>query len=156
MTQQTCIEFLDNIEQQFSYLFTQYGFLVALHAAGHSGEKCLVVLESANCRLKFFYDRGTVETVIGTIHAPMDWADSCDGVRYWYSLKGVIDFVNKTPALTAEEARELGYALFRMSTDELLANTSELLRPACERVFELFREDTFRSRQLEFEQFYYL
>lgn len=155
MTQRACIEFLYKIEQQFNFLFTQYGFSVARTAVGHSGEKCLVVLESTNCRLKFFYDRGSVETMIGTGAAPMDWADSRDGVRHWYSLRAVIDFVNETPALTPKEARELGYALFRMSTDELLANTSELLRPACERVFELFKEETFRSRQPEFERFYY-
>lgn len=155
MTQQTCIEFSDNIKQQFSYLFTQYGFSVARTAVGHSGEKCLVVLESTNCRLKFFYDRGSVETMIGTGAAPMDWADSRDGVRHWYSLRAVIDFVNEVPALTAEETRKLGYTLFRMSTDELLADMADSLRPVCEQVFNFFGEETFRNRRSEFERFYY-
>lgn len=153
--QPACMEFLNKIEQQFSYLFTRYGFLVARTAIGHSDEKCLVVLESAKCRLKFFYDRGFVETFVGTSAAPMDWADTYDSVRYWYSLKGVVDFVSNAPMLTPEKARELGYTLFSMTTDELLAYTSDLLRPVCEPVFELFREETFRNRQSEFERFYF-
>lgn len=155
MTQEACDEFVQKIKQHFDYLFTEHGFLVVWSASDRSGEKCLVVLESPACRLKFYYDRGMVETLIGTSSAPIEWSDSCAGTRHWFQLRGVIDFIKQTPALTSEEARELGYAFFRMSTDELLANTSEILRPVCDQAMGLFREEIFRGRQSEFEQFYY-
>lgn len=119
------------------------------------GGHCLIVLQSDDCLFRFVYDRGTVEISVGTLSAPIGWTNPDQDVGHWFDLMWIIHFVEGRPQPTSEELRQMGEALWSMTTDERLATFSRMLRPVCGQVVELFREDVFKERREAFEQFYY-
>lgn len=151
---QGCQQFLDQIARSFDYLFDRHGFKVIHSKDVWNGERCLVILESADCRLRFIYDRGTVEAAVGSLDAPAGWSDCDESVIQWYALRSVIDFVQGHGKRSPDELRKLGLALFAMSTDEHLADLSGLLQPVCETVFQLFRKGVASERRQALDTFY--
>lgn len=146
------VEFRDLITQHFRDLIDNYGFKI-IHEEDVSGEHGLIVLESADCRLRFIYDRGAVEPDIGSLDARIGWTHGPAGADDWFDVYTVTEFVEgRKPS--AEEISTHGRALFSMSTDERIADLASSLRPVAEHVFRLFRKDTPPEKQRELLAYY--
>lgn len=137
-----CTEELVSLMQKyFNYLFTRYGFKV-IHAESYrGGEYCFIVLESSACRVKMDYQLGYINLFFGTLSAPLDLED-----EGWYYLRNVLDFLGKKSADLSEILAE-DKALWSLSTSDRLAYWSTRLEPVCEKVINLFREESVEQRQ---------
>lgn len=160
MKREYCIEFLRQVRCHFQYLFDEYGFAVVVAKDAERDGCCVVVLRSDDCLFKFLYDRGTVEILVGALStSPGQPWQNVEPIQnrfiHWFSIFGVIYFVEGRPWPSPQELQQSGEALWAMTTDERLATLSRMLRPVCDQVVKLFREDVFKERQKEFEQFYY-
>lgn len=140
MTHNGCAEFFQQIKSHFDYLFHEYDFSV-VHKTGN-GAHCLIVLQSGDCQIQFFYDRGIVEISAGTS-------------QELYNIMWVINFVRGVPQPTPKELEGMMELFWSMGIDEGLANFSKILRPVCAEIVKLFQENSFARRRNEFEQFYY-
>jgi len=146
-----CKSFFSQIKRHFDYLFDQYSFQLVYCEDSEQFPICLVVLESADCRLRFISDREVPEFSIGTKSARITWEDSDRGtVHGWYGLNALADFLEKrTIHAPFLEQRKVGY----LTREEHLVRISDLLRPRCDLVFEFMRQEVFEQRWEEFANF---
>lgn len=145
-----CADFLRQIRQYFRYLFDLYGFEVVHSKAARSGEYCLIVLQSGDCRIKFYRVQGEVNLLFGTLSAHIGWEDVIDGTRHWYYARSIMDFIEKKPVDVRESLLEIRTV---KTEDQQLAELSTRLQPVCDHVIRFFREDTFERWRREYEQF---
>jgi len=134
----------------FDYLFEDYGFAAVYCRDVDHGEHILIILQSPDCRIKFIYDRGTVEATIGTLSSPVGWTDCVDNTRYWFDLLTMIAFVEMWPSMTAAEKQQMADTVRSVTAEVFL---SRKLQPAVGQVVALFREEVFKDRREEIEMF---
>lgn len=145
-----CADLLEQIRRYFSYLFGPYGFEVVHSKTARSGEHCLIVLQSKDCRIKFYRAQGEVNLLFGTLSAHPGWEDVIDGTRQWYYARGMIDFVEKSPV---DVEKSLLQIRTPKTEDQQLAELSMKLEPVCDQVIRLFREDMVEQWRGEYERF---
>ena len=146
-----CRRFFAQIEAQLAFLFDQYGFRL-IHCEGAAQfPVCLVVLESADCRVRFVVDRGIPEIAIGTKSARITWENPGEGaVEGWQDLVALVDFL---------EAREIRAPLLdregavAQTLEEHLARISDLLQPHCDAIFEFMGSALSEQRRAECARF---
>jgi len=145
-----CPDFFEKIKQKFSYLFDLYEFEVIYSKSTQGGQHSLIILESKDCRIKFYRSSGEANLLFGTLSAPIGWEDVIDGIRYWYYVLGLIDFVQKNP-VNAKEL--LNRARTSPTEEQQLAELSAKLKPICEQIIVLFKGDNIKQWIGEYEQF---
>jgi len=144
-----CEEFLEQVKHHFDYLFHPYDFVVVGQNEPNT-DRCLLVLQAGECRIRLIHNRGDIELYLGTREAPVSWADSIDDTRQWFYLKEVVRFLQADGNVDLEDLlRPVPF----MSNEQKLAERSGELRPFIGQVCELFRRDVFEHRRAEFEQF---
>lgn len=148
MTFIECAEFLERIRRHWAFLFEQYGFAVIHKAEAPGGSRCLIVLESTVCRLRFIQNRWDLYVDIGTLAAPIDWKDSVQGIKYWYSIGEIFVFIKKTSFRIEDLLQEKPF----LNIDQQLRELSRELQPVFGEVIDLFREDTFGQWQDEYKR----
>jgi hypothetical protein len=147
-----CAEFVEQIRRHFAFLVTEYGFEFAETRRVGGGEHCLALLRSNRCLLRFVSNAGSVEIGVATASAPVGWEDVSAGVRYWYNLEGILDYL-KNRVLSEEENRQLGERFWKMSRDAYLEHIAQDLFPVRDRLLDAFEEKTFDRRRGEIEAF---
>lgn len=148
MTSIECAEFLERVRRHWAFLFEQYDFAVIHQAEAPGGSRCLIVLESPFCRLRFIQNRWDLHVDIGTLAAPIDWKDSVQGIKYWYSIGEIFVFIKKTPFRIEDLLQEKPF----LNIDQQLRELSRELQPVFGEVIHLFREDTFGQWQDEYKK----
>jgi hypothetical protein len=145
-----CKDFIKLIKKHFEYLFKEYKFDVVHSSSARGGEHCLVVLESKDCRIKFYRSQGEVNILFGTLLSPIGWEDVINKYRYWYYASAIINFITKTPVGTANIFSKVHAS---RTEEEQIKELSEKLYPICEDVIQLFRQDNFGKWLFEYELF---
>src|ERR1035437_1644293 len=128
-------EFLRGIESCFPYLFERSRFVATVCEDQRHGEFCLVILQSAGCKVKFYSERGTPEIFFGTLDAPSNWEFKSDVRTGWYTVAPIIVFLSiKFPDLAAPwPDRKV-----EPTTNEILLDYSARIRPFAEEVIAAF------------------
>jgi len=150
MSNVECPDFLELIKQNFGYLFDLYGFEAVYTKSARGGENCLIVLESKDCRIKFYRSQGEANLLFGTSSAPLGWEDVIDDTRHWYFARGIIDFVQKNPVNAKELLNQTRRSL---TEEEQLAELSLKLKPICKQIIQLFKGDNTKQWIKEYEKF---
>src|SRR5260221_6292251 len=88
-----CEPWVRAIQHHYAYLFAEHAFRLAHCEDPRQGERCLVVLESPQARLKFEIEQGTPVTYLGTLDSPIGWEQQVDGVPVWYVDNALLNFV---------------------------------------------------------------
>ncbi len=145
-----CPDFLELIKRNFGYLFDLYGFETVYSKSAQGGQNCLIVLESKDCRIKFYRSQGEANLLFGTLSAPLGWEDVIDGTRHWYFARGIIDFVQKNPVNAKELLNQTRRSL---TEEEQLAELSVKLKPICKQIIQLFKGDNIKQWIKEYEKF---
>lgn len=145
-----CRDFIKLIKKHFKYLFKEYKFDVVHSSSAKGGEHSLVILESKDCRIKFYSSQGEVNILFGSLSSPIGWEDVINGYRYWYYASAIIDFITKTHV---DASKILSQVRASRSEEEQLKDLSEKLYPLCEDVIQLFREDNFGKWLFDYELF---
>ena len=146
----TCTELLEQITQHFDYLFSQYGFLVIHAEDAEVGEHCLIVLESTDCRVKFYTSQGEANLLFGTMSAPISWENIVQGTRHWYYIRGILNFLERRPLDLEQVLQEVGSS---KTVEQQLAELSRKLEPVCDQVLGLFRKNVLNHWQAEYEHY---
>jgi hypothetical protein len=146
-----CALFEDAVRRYFPYLFQEWGFVpIYRNERMHNDPHCLLIAQSALCRVKFYRGQGEANLMIGPLQAPLSWADSDQGVEYWYYLRGLLNFLAQAPVDIVELYRERP----SFPTDEeQLAELSGMLEPRCDEVLKLFAPDQFGLWQHQYVQY---
>ena len=147
-----CAEFLEQLRSHFGYLFDDHGFQPVATTGDRFGEHCLVVVQSSHFRIRFMVHQGRVEASLGALSAPPTWDDRAAGEVVWFSMREVCEFLRCDPCPSAEDLRELGERLFRMSADEYLEWLSDSLRPVMDQANQLFGGDA--GGRVKFLEYY--
>jgi len=150
MLSAVCKEFLEQITSHFWYLFEQCGFQMIHCDEAKSGEYCLVILQSEDCRVKIYRSQGEVNLQFGTLSALVGWEDMAEGVRQWYYIRGIVNFLRREPldiGSLLQESRQF------KTDDQQLSELSRELQPICDQVIGLFRKDVFEQWQEQYERF---
>lgn len=128
----------DEIRRHFAYLFDIYGFAVTSEIRFESFGNWVVVLESKECRLRFFQDRGEITVAVGPLWSPPGWQSGP-----WFDLRAVIRYISQGKDRWEYESG---------STNEQLKHLAEKLRPYCRQICQLFREEVFQDKQQELQK----
>ena len=129
---------VDEIRKRFRFLFDAHGFALASEICFDSFENWVVVLKSKECRLRIFQDRGEVTIAVGPLWSPSGWQSGP-----WFDLAIVIRYVSQGKDQWEYEGG---------NTDEQLKRLAEKLRPYCQQICWLFREDVFPEKRQELEK----
>jgi len=152
MSADDCAGFVREIQEHFAYLLTDHGFEVADTRVAQKSEQCLVLLKSNRCLLRFILSLGRVEISVAVVSAPVGWEDKSGGVRYWFDLLGIFNYLaNRTRS--EEENRQLGERLWKMSSDAYLEYMARELFPVRNQMLDAFDEKAFAVRRAEIEAF---
>lgn len=144
-------EFLEKIRDSFGYLFGQEGFHVIKSAGGAA--RCLVVLESKDCRIRLTYEMGGIGLEIGNLEASPEWGGGQPPNIQWYGIYPVIDFIEGRPRPTLEESLARHEKLWAMSEDEQMGFYADTLKPVCDRVCQLFSKDAPAGTKAAFDSY---
>ena len=68
-----CDEFLQQVKHHFRYLFEDYDFEVIHREKASRPDYCLIILQSADCRIKFYRTWEEANVLFGTLAAPLTW-----------------------------------------------------------------------------------
>lgn len=147
------IWFVSQVGHHFGYLFDRYGFEVLHCEDATTDGRSLVVIESSDCRFRFLHNRGDVEISVGAHSAPISWQDTSEsGIRQWYSIKLVLDFIMQR-TVDLQEIRQQGREMFSMPTEELLSWWADKLERYCGHVVQLFQDDAFARTQMALQEY---
>lgn len=128
----------DKIRKHLPFLFDIYGFSVTSETTFESFGNWVVVLESKECRLRFFQDRGEITLAVGPLWSPPGWQSGP-----WFDFRAVIRYLSH-----GNDRWEYGGG----STEEQLRRLAEKLPPHLPQIFQLFREDVFPKKQPELQR----
>ena len=148
-----CQGFLGLVLDRFGYLLNEYGFEVIHKESVRLGERCMVVLASPDCRIRFIFDRGGVEVDMGGVDAPATWGPGGRDRRQWFAIHAVSYFLHGGKRPTTEQARALGKEFDSMTTEEIVSSLADYFRPFAREAFALFRKDAPPERRRAFEVF---
>jgi len=128
----------DDIRKYFPFLFNVHGFTVTSETHFESFGNWVVVLESKECRLRFFQDRGEVTIAVGPLWPPSGWQSGP-----WFDLSVVIRYITQGKDQWEYEGD---------STDEQLKRLAAKLRPYCSQICRLFQKEVFQEKQQELQE----
>lgn len=146
-----CSEFFHLVMAEFRFLLEDGGFYIVKRDVAHQGERCLVILASADYQLKLMFDRGALESYIGPVEATRRWENVVDGSVEWYGLHNFIEVALDTRRSTPEEWRILGQKLLNMPLDSKIQEVAKLLTPVCQELAAFFREGRLAEIKHELE-----
>ena len=149
-TSPACEELAALIDRSLRFLSDDYGFEPVYQEGGSA--RCVFVMESKDCRLRFVYEFGAVGMDIGSLDAAPGWSDAPRGIRQWFGMDAVLEFVRGVKP-TLEEIRESGNAISKMSSEDRMLDLANRLRPVARAVFDIFRADTPPELRRAFEAF---
>ena len=101
----------------------------------------MIVLQSDDCRLRFFKDRGEVFIAASPHWSPPSWQ-----AGPWYDLAVIVAFLTQ-----GKEKLELEPKLGEV--EQQLIQLTTVLRLHCDEIVELFRSNTFQQKQSDLELF---
>jgi len=151
MTTIACAGFLAQVKHHFSFLFDRYGARIAHVEDAPGGDRCLVILESQGCRVKFVQNRGDVYVSIGALASPICWEDAAGSTRHWYEAGAILAYLTRRSFRIEELLRDQPIP----SQAQQLAELSRELQSLWNRVTPLFREEvieTWREQYRWFEE----
>jgi len=154
MPSSLCNEFVSEVSSAFAYLLCEHGFKIRHSEEARVGQACLVILENA-IRMKFVFDRGGVEILVGSRMAPISWTDEEDGKRRWFQLLGAISLARGDPKPTTETIMELGRRVMALGPSGYMRYAAEELRPVLGRVESLLSGEEVELREKELEEYFY-
>lgn len=134
-----CEYFVTALKKPYAYLFDKNGFKMVHCAEARQGDYCMVVFESAQCRIKFEIEQGVPTCYLGTLESPTTWGNEVNNVRVWYVADSVLDFIEKKPLAPAGQ-------LFPRSEkpptlDDMLSRDSGRLHKHLDQVVAAFAPD---------------
>lgn len=124
-----------DIHRCFRYLFDAYGFTVTEEIQFESFGNWVVVLESTDCRIRLFQDRGELSLAVGPKWFPPGWQSGP-----WFDLPVVIEY------LTGGKSR---WEYRGGTTREQLEYLGDTLRVHWEEIRRLFQGPNFQQKQHE-------
>jgi hypothetical protein len=152
-------KFDDLIKKHFKFLFEDYGFSIVYSEQHTDQYNTRVVLQSGECKIKMYIDRGWFAIEGGLKGADVkfsrDWL-SPTSIKRWYDLSFVLPFLTQSSNQTKfeyiqppdgpgyNEEKNVESEMFRIST---------IIRPHIGEIIAFFQEDTFRKRQKELNEF---
>ncbi len=149
MVSTECVEFLKEVKRHFAYLFDQYGFVVVHCEDAPGGGRHLIVLESEDCRIRFIQNRWDIYVEVGTKASPIGWQDVVEGTKYWYDIGGVLNFLEREALHIDKLLQEQPF----LNVEQQLKELARRLRPACEQLIALCRQDVFEGWQHDYHKF---
>jgi hypothetical protein len=145
-----CNEFFNHVKNVFQFLLDEYGFEVVLNAEFKTGEHCLIILESKDCKIKFYRSLGEVNCLFGTLKSINGLVDSQRGVREWYYSQSILNFLMNN----LKPPSDLHSSTFKkLDVLEELNEIAHKIAPQCKQIFEFFKEDGFEERQKTLDSF---
>jgi len=148
-----CLEFRNEVSRHYGWVLNEYGF-VTVDERDSGGERCLIVAESPDCRLRFMFDRGVVEVHVGRKEARPSWTDGRTGSVEWFAITLVLSYLERRPKPTLKQLLEQTRTARGLSAEERMGQMAALLRQRAGDVFQLFREDAQGDRWREFVTYY--
>jgi hypothetical protein len=138
-------DFFAQVKKHFRYLFDEYGFSVVSEEITNHMDVCEILLQSKEWRIRIGREIGDVFVHVSPSSTP----------DIWFDLGDVITFLDPE----SEEAKKLWFAPEPdRSTDYAtrihlqLRWDADKLRPYCDGIKHLFREDVFKQKQAELKQ----
>lgn len=125
----------EDILRCFRFLFDIYGFAVTEEVQFESFANWVAVLESPDCRIRLFQDRGQLTLAVGPKWFPPGWESGP-----WFDLAVVIEY------LTAGENR---WEYRGGTTREQMEYLGDTLRVYWEEIHKLFQSANFQHKQQE-------
>lgn len=124
---------VETIRRYFGFLFAKREFTVITECYFDSFDNWVVVLESKDCRIRFFQDRGEVTIAFGPVWSPPNWQSGP-----WYDLRVMIRYITQ-----GNEQWEYQGG----STEEQFEHLAKKLRRFWQQICQLFRDDIFPQEQ---------
>lgn len=152
-------KFVDLIKKYFKFLFEDYAFSIVYSEPLSDHYNKRVVLQSGECKIKMYVDRGWFAIEGGSREADlkfsMDWLNPMS-VKRWYDLSFVLPFLtqgsNQVNFESIEPPSGPKYNEEKHVRSEMV-RISAIIRPHIDKIIAFFQEDTFRKRQKELNEF---
>jgi hypothetical protein len=151
-------DYIKLIEKYFGFLITQYGFSIVYKDGPGSFGDCAVVLQSGDCRINIFMDRGGVIIEVGLRYAPNYYTSSEQwepgSLSRWYSTQHVTAFLTQGLEQVNWEYPPIDWNLDSFTrVEQQMAELSTILKPYWNQIIELFQEENFKKKQKELDKF---
>lgn len=149
-----CDDYFQEVESAFGYLTKDHGFRVGYSERSRTSEACMMILEN-RIRLKFVFDRGGVEILLGSLDAPSAWGDKESGRRRWFQLLGAVMMVRGDPKPTTETVMALGRRAIALGRAGYLRYAATELEPVLARLELLFSGDKAQEAEQNLHEYFY-
>lgn len=130
---------LADIGKAFDYLFRDYGFGIQQERQFESFGNWVVVLESPDCRMRIFQDRGYISIAFGPVWSPPDWE-----AGPWFGLEVIFEYLSVKYTLTNED-------VIRELSPVSLEHLANMLKPHLKSICDLFQAEAFPSHRDKLE-----
>jgi hypothetical protein len=146
-----CQKYFDLLMQYCAWLIEEYGFVV-IHVKNGCMASCSFILQSGDCRLFMSVERGQLDSPQLALAPSAAQLDACASGLRWYHVGDILDYLRgQYPSWS--QVDEQSRSLKSLSADEIRARSTAEYRAFWPRIMTLFREEVFRGRQRELEDF---
>jgi hypothetical protein len=145
-----CTSFAEHARSAYQPLLARYGFELVDCSSDHDGRECALMYRNRNAALLFDLSDGAEATAISDRDAPFPvngWT-GVDGNQGWYSVVGLIEYLDKKKLMT----RKLMDKLMRGERD-YFAWEAPLVNNSIERLLGLFAPGKPRTWQDDFAKY---
>ena len=131
--------FFDQVEKHFRYLIDDYGFSVVKKKQYDSFDNAKIILQSIDCRIEVFRERGFVEVYAGPLSSPKER----------YDLATLIAF------LTKKEAKQFDYEIpipeydYDARIEWQVKKLAGILQMYCSQICRLFHKEVLDENRKE-------
>jgi hypothetical protein len=146
-----CTPFVERVLRAYEPLLTQYGFKFADCTSERGGRECAAMYTSPEAKLLFVLTDGALATAISdrdTPFPPGGWSGGDDGEAGWYSVVGLIEYIDGKKLMTRKLMDEVARGKRDYFTWE-----AGLTNAAMGRLLGLFTPDNQRSWQSDFANY---
>ena len=144
-----CAEFEVHVLSKFGYLFDNWGFKIVAKKTSRFGDRCLMILQSDQFKIKLYQSPDEVNLLVGTISSPSTWDNSKDGENVWHYIRGVIRYLNNDLSPIDTDAEKWSERTF----DRQTADLAEMLKKNIDKINGLFGINNFDSKKQDYYQF---
>jgi hypothetical protein len=145
-----CTPFVERALRAYEPLLTRYGFELVDCSSAHGGQECLLMYRGKHASLLFLRSDGAEGTAIGDPDAgfPQYGWTGVDGEDGWYSLVGVVEFLEKKDLKVDKLMREV----WRGKVDYYAWEATQA-NAAVDRLLSLFAPGNPRTWQDDFAKY---
>ncbi len=147
--QKICADFHELILKNFTFLFDRWGFEIVTEEVSRFGDRCLIILQSSQMKIKFYQAPDEVNILLGTLSSPSTWDNSQYGEKVWHYIRGVIRYLNNdlTPIRSNTEKWS------DRTIDRQMAELSDMLKQNIAEIDALFQNENFEAKRNDYLQF---